>query len=63
MHDCDFTIGIGRLEPEMQQRDIADPSLVFHLDRVVTQRHDEIGPPQELPLHLAASALDTAERQ
>jgi hypothetical protein len=62
MRDGDCTIGISRLEADMQERYIADPSLVFHFDGIVTQREDEIGLAKKLPLQLSTGALDTAER-
>ena len=54
---------VHRLDIDLQQRPIADPCLVFHLDRVVAEADDEIGRMQESALHLPASALDAAERE
>ena len=52
---------VHRLDIDLQEGAIADPGLVFHLDRVVAEADDEVGRTQESALHLPASALDAAE--
>ena len=63
MHEIDRGRDVHRLDIDLQQRAVADPRLVFHLDRVVTEPDDEIGGAQALTLELPAGALDAAERE
>ena len=63
MRELDRRRDVDRLDVDLQQRHIADPGFVFDLDRVVAETDDEIGGTQQPPLHLAAGALDAAERK
>src|SRR6185312_12819205 len=63
LRNRDGAVGVGLLDPDMQQRNVADPGLVLDLGGVVTETDNEIGAAQELPLNLPAGALDAAERQ
>ncbi len=62
---CEIDRGrdVHRLDVDLQQRVVADPGFVFHLDGIVAETHDEIGGAQELTLELPAGALDAAERE
>ena len=63
MHELDRGGDVHRLDVDLQQRAVADPRFVFHLDGVVAETDDEIGGAQELTLELPAGALDAAERE
>ena len=54
---------IDRVDVDLQQRNVADPGLVFDLDGVVAEPYDQVGGAQEFALDLPAAALDAAERQ
>jgi len=63
MNQLDRGRDVHGLDIDLQQRPIADPGFVFHLDRVVAETDDEIGGAQELALDLPAGPLDAAERE
>ena len=54
MQELDRGCYVDRFDIDLQQRAIADPGFVFHLDRVVAHADDEFGGAQELALDLAA---------
>ncbi len=54
---------VDGLDVYLQQGHVADPCLVFDLDRVVAEPHYQVGIAQECALHLAASALDAADAE
>jgi hypothetical protein len=63
VNDLDLAVGVDRLDVDLEERRAADPRLVLDLDRVVAHPDNQIGAAQERALHLAAGALDAAERE
>ena len=48
MNELDRRRDIRRFDVDLQEGPVADPGLIFHLDRVVAETDDEIGGTQEL---------------
>ena len=54
---------VDRLDVDLDERDLADPGLVFDLDGVVADADDQVGRAQETALQLPARPLDAPHRQ
>ena len=63
VRDAHAGIDIGALDTDVQQRHLAYPGFVLHLDRVVAQPDHQIGALDQRALQFAQGALDAAERQ
>src|SRR5262245_44710559 len=63
MHEIDRGCDVRLLDIDLQQRPIADPRFVLHLDRVVAETDDEIGGTKKGALDLPAGALDATKRK
>ena len=63
VRDVHAGVDIGALDIDVQHRHLADPGLVFHLDRVVAQPDHQVGALDQRALQLAQGALDAAQRQ
>ena len=62
LRDLHRSVGVGRRDIDVHERQRADPRLVLDFDRVVAEPDYEVGAREERALHLAPRTLDAAER-